>query len=261
MEFTFSDEQDQLRDAVRAFLDQQADGTYMRAMLEDARGVSDDVWQQLAELGWTGVLVPESAGGLGLGMVDLVVLMEEMGRSLFPGPYFSSAVLATLAARTLGLDDRLASLASGTTRGTVAIDEEGHGDVVDRIRTRASRKTGRWLLNGLKPVVVDGHTADWVLVVARTQEGLGTFVVEAPAPSSCRPGIRHERSPDSSSTTRRPKSSDRKVTKLPCGAAWSTTRVSRCVRSSLVRWRRPTTSPSNTRRCACNSTGRSRPSR
>jgi alkylation response protein AidB-like acyl-CoA dehydrogenase len=180
MEFTFSDEQEQLRGAVRAFLDGQAPNTYMRTMLEDDRGVTDEVWQQIVDLGWTGALVPEHAGGLGFGLVDLVVLMEEMGRSLFPGPFFSSSVFATLAARDLGLDDRLASLASGATRGTVALDEEGHGDVVDRVRTRASRKTGRWLLSGLKPVVLDGHTADWVLVVARTQEGLGTFLIEAP---------------------------------------------------------------------------------
>jgi alkylation response protein AidB-like acyl-CoA dehydrogenase len=180
MEFTFSDEQEQLRSAVRGFLDGRAPNAYMRAMLDDDRGVTDEVWQQIVDLGWTGVLVPHHAGGLGLGMVDVVVLMEEMGRSLFPGPFFSSAVLATLAAKHLGLDDRLASLASGTTRGTVALDEEGHGDVVDRVRTRASRKTGRWRLTGAKPVVLDGHTADWVLVVARTQEGLGTFVIEAP---------------------------------------------------------------------------------
>jgi len=180
MEFTFSDEQDQLRGAVRAFLDGQAPGSYMRAMLDDPRGVTDDVWRQVVELGWTGVLIPESAGGLGLGLVDLVVILEEMGRSLFPAPFLSSAVLATLASRALGLEDRLSSLAVGATRGTVALDEEGHGDVVDRVRTRASRKTGRWLLTGEKPVVVDGHTADWVLVVARTQVGLGTFVIEAP---------------------------------------------------------------------------------
>jgi alkylation response protein AidB-like acyl-CoA dehydrogenase len=107
-----------------------------------------------------------------------VVVLEEMGRVPFPGPFFSSAVQATLAARALGLEDRLASLAAGTTRGTVALDEAGHGPVVDRIRTRASRKTGRWRLHGEKAVVVDGHTADWVLVPARTQEGLTTFVVD-----------------------------------------------------------------------------------
>ncbi len=180
MEFTFSDEQEQLRETVRSFVHRDADMAYVRSMLEDPVGVSPAVWGHLADLGWTALLVPEAHGGLGLGLTDVVVVQEELGRGMFPGPFFSSAILATLAARHLGLDERLGALAAGSTRGAVAIDEQGHGDVVDRVRARASRKTGRWLLDGLKPVVLDGHTADWVLVVARTQEGLGTFVLENP---------------------------------------------------------------------------------
>lgn len=180
MEFTFSDDQEQLRAAVRDFMARDAPMSFTRSMMDDARGFDDGTWRTLADLGWTGLLVPEDQGGLGLGMVDLVVVMEEMGRVAFPGPFLSSAVLATLAARRLGLEDRLPALASGATRATVALEEEGHGDVVDRVRTRASRKTGRWLLNGDKPVVLDAAGADWMLVAARTQEGLGTFLIEAP---------------------------------------------------------------------------------
>jgi alkylation response protein AidB-like acyl-CoA dehydrogenase len=180
VEFTFSEEQDALRQSVREFLASESPSEYWRAMMEDDRGFRDDVWLGLVELGWTALLVPEAQGGLGLGMVDLVVVMEEMGRVPFPGPYFSSAVFATLAARALGLDDLLVSLARGDTRGSVALEEAGHGDVVDRIRVRASRKTGRWRLSGVKSVVVDGHTADWLLVAARTQAGLGSFLVESP---------------------------------------------------------------------------------
>lgn len=181
MQFSFSVEQEQLREAVRDFLARECPPSSWRALLDDERGFTDDVWRKVVDLGWTGLLVPEEAGGLGLGMVDLVVVLEEMGRVPFTAPYFSSAVQATLAARALGLQDRLAALAAGTSRGTVAIDETGHGPVVDRIRTRASRKSGRWRLHGEKAVVVDGHTADWVLVPARTQEGLTTFLVEPPA--------------------------------------------------------------------------------
>src|SRR5262249_29542129 len=72
-------------------------------------------------------------------------------------------------------------LASGSTRGTVALEESGAGDPVTRVRTRAVRKSGRWRLSGDKPIVLDGHTADWALVVARTAHGIGTFLVEAPA--------------------------------------------------------------------------------
>ena len=149
-------------------------------MLEDEVGTSEHVWNQLVELGWTGLLVPEDRGGLGLGLVDMAVVLEEMGRVPFPGPYLSSAVLATIAAGRLGLDDQLRSLAAGATRGTIAVDELGHGDPVDRIRTRAKRKGGQWRLHGLKPVVLDGASADWALVPARTQEGIGTFLLEAP---------------------------------------------------------------------------------
>jgi len=180
VEFTFSEEQDALRHTVRDFLASESPARYWRAMMEDERGFTDEVWRQVVELGWTGLLVPEAQGGLGMGLVDAVVVLEEMGRVPFPGPFFSSAVFATLAARALGLEDRLASLARGDTRGTVALDETGHGDVVDRIRTRASRKSGRWRVSGTKSVVVDGHTADWALVPARTQAGIGTFLVEPP---------------------------------------------------------------------------------
>src|SRR5438309_3416321 len=120
MDFTFSAEQEALRDAVRSTLAAEAPPAYVRSMIDDERGVTDELWRTLADLGWTGVLVPEAMGGLGLGLVDLVVMQEEMGKLPFPGPFFSSAVLATLAALRLGADDLLPDLASGAARGTVA---------------------------------------------------------------------------------------------------------------------------------------------
>jgi len=159
VDFTFSAEQEELRRSVRGWIE---------------RGAAAD------DLGLAALLVPEEHGGAGAGLVDMVPVLEEMGRALLPGPFTSSAVFATLASRHLGLGDRLASLASGGTRGTIAVDERGHGDPVDRVRTRATRRAGRWYLSGHHPVVPDGDTADWCLVPARTQAGLQTFVVEAP---------------------------------------------------------------------------------
>jgi alkylation response protein AidB-like acyl-CoA dehydrogenase len=170
VEFTFSEEQEQLRASVARFLDERLPPAAVRAMIDDPVGISDDVWRELAGLGWTSLT----------DLVDLVVVLEEMGRRSSPGPFLSSAVLASNAARRLGLDELLDGLGDGSTRGTVAIDEAGHGDVVDRVRTRASRKTGRWVLDGAKPVVLDGAAADWVLVAARTPEGIGTFLVDRP---------------------------------------------------------------------------------
>src|SRR6516162_565101 len=150
-------------------------------MAEDARGFIDEVWNELAALGWPGLLVPEAHGGVGLGLVDMTVVMEEMGRVPVPGPFFSSAVLATLAARRLGADDLLRGLASGELRGTVALEESGHASPVERVRTRARRRGATWVVTGQKPLVLDGNTADWVLVVARTEEGLGSFLLQSPA--------------------------------------------------------------------------------
>ncbi len=178
MDFTFSDDQDALRDTVRSFLAQHTAGEYVAAMADDQRGFTDEVWARTAALGWPGLLVSEAHGGLGLGLVDMTVVMEEMGRIPLPGPFFSSAVLATLAARALGADDLLPDLASGARRGTVALEEQGHDSPVERVRTRARRRGGTWVLTGHKPLVLDGHTADWVIVVARTEEGLGSFLLE-----------------------------------------------------------------------------------
>jgi alkylation response protein AidB-like acyl-CoA dehydrogenase len=181
VDFTFSPEQDALRDSVRSFLTAEAAGPYVRAMIDDERGFTDDLWARLAELGWLGLLVPEAQGGTGLGLVDLVVVAEEMGKLPFPGPFLSSAVSATLAAHALGADDLLADLASGARRATLAVEEFGSGDPLHRIATTATPAGGGWVLDGLKPVVMDGHTADAAIVVGRDGNGLAAFLVDRPA--------------------------------------------------------------------------------
>jgi alkylation response protein AidB-like acyl-CoA dehydrogenase len=185
MDFTFSAEQDDFRQAVRTTLAAEAPPAYVRAMIEDPVGVTPELWETMAGLGWLGVLVPESAGGLGLGLVDLVVLQEELGALPFPGPFLSSAVLATLAAVRLGADDLLSDLAAGRRRGTAAVEEPGHGAPLDSVKARAvtapGAAPGDVVLEGTKPVVLDGATADWVLVVARDENGLGSFLLDHPA--------------------------------------------------------------------------------
>jgi alkylation response protein AidB-like acyl-CoA dehydrogenase len=182
VDFTFSADQQALRDSVRAFLAAEAPKDYVRRMAEhDDVGITPELWRKIVDLGWTGLLVPEAHGGLGLGMLDAVVVQEEMGRAVFPGPYYSSAITATLAARALQLDDLLESLGAGATRGTIAVDEAGHGDPLERIRVRAAGRGSRHRVDGVKPMVMDGASADWVLVPARTRDGLQTFLVEQPA--------------------------------------------------------------------------------
>ncbi len=100
--------------------------------------------------------------------------------SRLPGPFFSSAIAATLAARALGATELLDDLAAGTKRGTVALLEQGHGDPLSTVRTRARRKTAGWVVSGEKPVVVDGHSADWAIVVARSEEGVRSYLLDSP---------------------------------------------------------------------------------
>jgi len=181
VDFTFSPEQEEMRSAVRSFLAKETGGAYVREMIEDPRGFSDRWWEQVSDLGWSGLLVPEEHGGTGLGMIDLVVLQEEMGRLPLPGPFFSSSVAATLAALRLGAADLLDRLGRDRQRGTVAVEEGGAGDPLASVATTASPAAGGgWTLSGHKPLVLDGHTADWALVAARSEEGLGAFLVEEP---------------------------------------------------------------------------------
>jgi len=181
VDFDFTPEQDALRASVREALAGLLPREDLRALLEEPETFPAQVWSRFAELGWTALLAPEDAGGLGLGLVDMTVVLEETGKLPLPGPFFSSAVLATLAALRLGEQDLLTDLASGARRGTVALDEAGTaGDPLRAVRTRATRGPAGWSLDGLKPVVLDGAAADWAIVVARDDSGLAGFLVENP---------------------------------------------------------------------------------
>ncbi len=181
MDFTYDDEQLALQDVARAALERECRPELLRRLAEDEAGMTPALWSTLVDLGWTSLLVPEDAGGTGAGLLETCIVLEQMGRVPLPGPFFSSAVAATLAARALGATELLGDLASGVRRGTVALGEQGHGEPLGTVRTRARRKAAHWVVSGEKPVVVDGHTADWAIVVARSEEGVRSYLLEAPA--------------------------------------------------------------------------------
>src|SRR2546427_13266508 len=97
MDFGFSEEQEMLRASARKFFENECASTVVRQRMEEPAGVTDDFWTKLAEQGWLGLVYPEQYGGAGLGFVDLTVLMEEMGRVVMPGPFFSTSILGGLA--------------------------------------------------------------------------------------------------------------------------------------------------------------------
>lgn len=169
MDFTFSPEQEQLRSTARSFLARETD---VRTMIDDPLGFTAEWWAKVVDLGWTSLVTGEE------GLVDTVVVQEEMGRLPATGPFFSSAVCATLLAKHLGATELVDALTSGTARATVAVEEGGSGDPLERIATTAAADGA---LDGIKPVVLDGHTADLALVVARDGAGLAVYQVDEPS--------------------------------------------------------------------------------
>ena len=183
MNFGFSAEQEALRASVRRFLSERCPTTYVRAMLEDARGTSDTVWRGLGELGLFGLLVPERYGGHGGGWVDMGAVLEEMGRALHPGPFFATAVAAVAAIGQVASAEEKAELLPGIARGetiaTLALFEPGLRWDWTRPASTADRIGERWVLRGRKLFVPDGAAAHLLLVTARAGDELGLFAVDA----------------------------------------------------------------------------------
>jgi alkylation response protein AidB-like acyl-CoA dehydrogenase len=174
LDFEFSEDQELLRATVRRFLTERAPIAYVRYMLDDERGTTADVWSGLGALGVTGLLVPEIHGGAGMGMVDMAVVLEELGRAIHPGPFASTAVgAASLIALAGTEDDRaelLTALASGDTVATVALSAPSD--------MQAVVANGGWRLAGEQLHVPDAAAADSIVVTATTADGeLGAFVV------------------------------------------------------------------------------------
>jgi alkylation response protein AidB-like acyl-CoA dehydrogenase len=181
---SFTDEHDELRATVRQFLADRSDEQAVRTQMATASGFDDAVWQQLAEqVGLTGLIVPEEHGGAGYGYVELCIVAEEMGRALLCAPYLSTAVMATNAllhcATAKAQKALLPGIAEGSTRATLAYAEAGW-NVAD-IALSAQEKDGGFVLDGTKHYVLDGVTADVILVAARTDAGIELFRVEADA--------------------------------------------------------------------------------
>ena len=155
MQFAFTEEQDQLRAFVRQFLEEKSDEATVRELMETESGYDEAVWSQMAEqLGLQSLMIPEEYGGQGFSWVEMVIILEEMGRSLLPAPFFSSAVLATSA--LLAADDQdaaseyLPKLASGELIATLAITEENGRWDESGITATASPNGDGWTLNGAK---------------------------------------------------------------------------------------------------------------
>jgi alkylation response protein AidB-like acyl-CoA dehydrogenase len=189
MNFAFNEEQEALRSAARSFLEDHSSFQQVNTVMGTEVGYDPEVWRRIgAELGWTSVIIPEEYGGLGLSYVELVALMEVMGEALLCAPFFSTVCLAGNALLLGGTEGQrqahLPGIAAGETIATLAYTEPNGRWDASGTQAVARRDGGDFLLNGTKTYVIDGHTAQLLVVAARSadssgEEGISLFVVPA----------------------------------------------------------------------------------
>ncbi|HEX9127416.1 MAG TPA: acyl-CoA dehydrogenase family protein [Methylomirabilota bacterium] len=192
MNFGFNEEQELLRSTARKFFDNECASEVVRKLMDGPEGMTPDLWKKIAEQGWTGLIFPDEHGGMGLGFVDLVVLMEEMGRAVVPGPFFSTVLLGGLALLEAGTDAQkkswLPKITSGEARATLAWMEPSAELGARGLTLQATAKGAGFTLDGTKLFVHDAHTADVIVVAARTgsgknpEEGISLFLVPKGTP-------------------------------------------------------------------------------
>ena len=193
MDFGFSEEQEMLRTLARDFLTTECPKAKVRELEKDEKGYDPEMWRNMAELGWMGLVFPEEYGGTEASLMELAVLMEEMGRNILPGPFFSTVVLCALPILEYGSSEQkakfLPQIAKGEAIWALALTESSGSYEASEIRLRASLEGEGYVLEGDKLFVPDAHIADYLLVVARTgeekgpEEGITLFIVDAKDPA------------------------------------------------------------------------------
>src|SRR5438128_10463157 len=181
MDFDLSKPQKLLKDSARDFLTRECKLDRVRELMETGTAHDDRLWQSIADQGWMGLIVPEEHGGLGLGLVELAVVAEEMGRACLPGAFLSTLTAAALVERAGSLEQRakyLEPIAAGELKATVAFLEEGASWEVDEIKLKATREGGNFQLAGRKLFVPDAAIADLLICVARDGDGLALLPAE-----------------------------------------------------------------------------------
>ncbi len=185
MGLLLTDDEKMLQESAEGFFADKAPVSQLRALRDerDETGFSNKLWDEMAEMGFTGVLVPEDQDGVDMGFMAAGLIAEQMGRNLSASPFLSTSVLAVTALKQAGEQHAaklLPQIVGGKTLVALAVDEGGKHDP-DNITLTASPSGNGFKLNGKKTMVVDGHKADQIIVAARTDQGLTLFLVPADA--------------------------------------------------------------------------------
>lgn len=198
MDFSFSEEQEMLRTSARDFLEKECTESFVREIEEGEKGYSPELWRQIADLGWLGLIYPEEYGGAGMNFMDLAVLYEEIGRAIFPSPHLSTVVLCGNTILNAGSREQKADLlpkiVSGDLILAMALTEpdsswEGKAWDPEGVTVKATPDGDDYIIDGVKLFVHDAHIADYLLCVCRTKQGTGAgdgitlFLVDAKDPA------------------------------------------------------------------------------
>ncbi|MDC3313447.1 acyl-CoA/acyl-ACP dehydrogenase [Gammaproteobacteria bacterium] len=192
MKLVLTEEQEFLRDTAKDFAQERTPVTHFRSLRDnkDENLWDKDIWQEMVNLGWSGILIPEEFGGSDFGVAGISVILQECGKTLTPSPLFSTGVLGAYAISNFGTQEQkekyLSKIVSGEITTALAVDESSHHDP-SKTLFKAEQKGSDFLLNGKKTFVIDGASADILVILARTSgnsgdlAGLTLFIVESNA--------------------------------------------------------------------------------
>jgi alkylation response protein AidB-like acyl-CoA dehydrogenase len=190
MDLGLDEQQELLRNFARDFLEKECPEQLVREMEEDEKGYSPELWQKMAQQGWMGLIIPEEYDGTGMNICELVVLLEEFGRALVPGPFIPTVVLGAVPIMEAGSEEQkkqyLPKIASGELIMTMALTEPSAKWTADGVTLEAKKDGNDYVLNGTKLFVQDAHVTDMMVVVARTggsgEDGITLFLVDSKSP-------------------------------------------------------------------------------
>jgi len=190
MKLVLNEEQQMLSDSAKDFAANRTPVNHFRSLRDnnDPLNWDKDVWKEMVDLGWAGILIPQEFGGSDFGLAGISVIMQEVGKTLTPSPLFATAVMGASAINTFGTQEQkaeyLPKIAAGNITTAIAIDEESHHAPFNSM-AQAELVGDEWVLNGKKKFVVDGASADILIILARTsgikgdKAGLTLFIVDA----------------------------------------------------------------------------------